>query len=192
MSSIIEKSEKYITEKLTRETASESLYHNLRHTERVVNSVVELVEESDVKEDEKETLLVAAWFHDVGYTVGRDDHEEKSCVIAKEFLSKEDCTSEFIETVLQLIRATRRDYEPKNEMEKMMKDADSSHLAKKSFLTSSELLRVELSSLGIADYSIDEWRKENIRFLNNAHRFYTEYAIENWQERQGQEPQKTC
>ena len=82
-----------------------------------------------------------------------------------------------------LIRATKRNYKPENLLEKIMKDADSSHLAKKSFLTASELLRVELSSLGIAHYTIDEWRRENIRFLNNSHRFYTDYAIENWQSR---------
>ena len=181
MASIIDKSESYITDKLSKETAQESLYHNLRHTQRVVNSIGELVGESNVKEVEKKALFVAAWFHDVGYTVARDEHEEKSCTIAKDFLSKENCDEDFIESVLALIRATKRDYEPQNEMEKMMKDADSSHLAKKSFLTSSELLRTELSSLGIAHYSVDEWRKENIRFLNNSHRFYTDYAIENWQ-----------
>lgn len=181
MASIVNKSETYITNKLSKETAQESLYHNLRHTQRVVNSVVEIVDEVEVKEEEEKALKVAAWFHDIGYTVDYEDHEEKSCAIAKEFLTKENCPEDFIDKVLALIRATKKDYEPQNEMEKIMKDADSSHLAKKSFLTSSELLRVELSSLGIANYTIDQWRKENIHFLNNSHRFYTEYALENWQ-----------
>lgn len=183
MTAIVDKSDKYITQKLTAETSSDSLYHNLRHTQRVVNSVSTLVEEIGVEDEDAEALKVAAWFHDVGYTISYEDHEEKSCQIAKEFLSKEACTEDFINKVLSLIRATKRNHQPENLLEKIMKDADSSHLAKKSFLTASELLRVELSSLGIAHYTIEEWRKENIRFLNNSHQFYTDYAIENWQDR---------
>lgn len=183
MTAIVDKSEKYITEKLNPENTTDSLYHNLRHTKRVVNSVTTLVEEIGVEDKDAEVLLVAAWFHDVGYTVSYDEHEEKSCEMAWDFLSKEGCSDDFISEVLSLIRATKRNYEPKNQLEKIMRDADSSHVAKKSFLTASELLRVELSSLGIANYSIDEWRKENIKFLNTSHRFYTDYAIENWQDR---------
>lgn len=183
MTAIVDKSEKYITEKLNPENTTDSLYHNLRHTKRVVNSVTTLVEEIGVEDKDAEVLLVAAWFHDVGYTVSYDEHEEKSCEMARDFLSKEGCSDDFISEVLSLIRATKRNYEPKNQLEKIMRDADSSHVAKKSFLTASELLRVELSSLGIANYSIDEWRKENIKFLNTSHRFYTDYAIENWQDR---------
>lgn len=182
MTSIVDKSEKFITNKLTKETTSESLYHNLRHTQRVVKSAKILVTESDLAEKDKEVLLVAAWFHDVGYTIGYENHEEKSCKIANEFLLNEQSNEDFINNVLSLIKATKRNYEPQNQLEKIMRDADSSHLAKKSFLTASELLRVELSSLGIANFNIDEWRKENIKFLNNSHRFYTEYAIKNWQE----------
>jgi hypothetical protein len=77
--------------------------------------------------------------------------------------------------------ATVKDYEPKNKLEEIIRDADSSHFAVKSFLATSELLREELSSLGIQSYSIGDWRKENVRLLRNQHRFYTDYAIENWQ-----------
>lgn len=181
MKTIIDRTKEFVTKKLATDTKTDSFYHNLRHTQRVVNSLLELSENEDTTQKEKETLLLAAWFHDVGYTVSHENHEEESCIVAKDFLHKQDTDNNIIESVLTLIMATKKGYEPKNNLEKIMRDADSSHFAKKSFLTSLELLRVELSSLGIANYTIDEWRKENMKFLINNHRFYTDYAIENWQ-----------
>jgi hypothetical protein len=49
------------------------------------------------------------------------------------------------------------------------------------YLETSELLREELALLDIAHYTAEEWRDENIKMLLTEHRFYTDYAIENWQ-----------
>ncbi|MFS4469753.1 Pycsar system effector family protein [Maribacter sp. 2210JD10-5] len=180
MSSIIKKSEAFVTEKLISKTNDSYLYHNLRHTQRVVKSTEEILEEEKVSEAQKEELLVAAWFHDLGYTVSVEEHEKHSAKMAKEFLEKENCKADFIANVSKLIMATRRNYEPENHQEKIIRDADSSHFAKKSFIQTSELLREELSLLGIAKYNIEEWREENINLLRIKHRFYTDYAKEKW------------
>lgn len=78
--------------------------------------------------------------------------------------------------------ATKRHYEPKNVYEKIIRDADSSHLGQKSYNETCEILKEELADLGIAEYSNREWRDANIDMFQKEHEFYTDYALENWQE----------
>lgn len=182
MSTIISKAENFVTNKLASETSPNYLYHNLRHTQRVVNSTKELIGGEHINEKEKEILLLAAWFHDLGYTISYNNHEENSCDLAKDFLTEHKCPNQVIEQVCSLIMATVKEYEPQTVLEKIIRDADSSHFAVKNFMATSELLREELASVGIAQHSVVAWREENIRLLRTKHRFYTNYAQEHWQE----------
>lgn len=181
MDSIVSKAEVFVTQKLGKEIDKKYLYHNLRHTQRVVNSAAELIEGEEVAEKDQEKLMVAAWFHDVGYLKSLDNHEEHSCKMAQEFLAKENCNEGFIQDVCNLIMATKMNYNPQNPLEEIMRDADSSHFAKKSFIQTSELLREELKLLGLKDCTVDDWREENIYLLRVKHRFYTDHANEEWQ-----------
>ncbi|MGB3144007.1 MAG: Pycsar system effector family protein [Maribacter sp.] len=181
MSTIVSQAEDFATQKLSSDSSPSYLYHNLRHTQRVVNSTIELVDGEEVGEKDAEILQVAAWFHDLGYTVSYDNHEEESCALAKEFLRDKKVSEKFIDQVCELIMATKKDYEPNNTMEEIIRDADSSHFSVKNFLATSELLREELSSLGIKTCTIGEWRKENVHLLRSKHHYYTDYAKENWQ-----------
>ncbi|PRX56505.1 Pycsar system effector family protein [Flagellimonas meridianipacifica] len=182
MSEIIGKAETHVTELLEKELDPKFLYHNLRHTQRVVKSTKELLNNYDLPELEKEKLVLAAWFHDTGYTKGVNDHEENSCDIAKEFLSEHNYAADAIETICDDIMATKRFYEPQKLSEKIIRDADSSHFAQKSYWETTDFLKEELEKLGIAQYSPKEWRDENIKMFRNEHQFYTDYALENWQE----------
>jgi len=181
MSEIIAKTEKFVTDLLSQELDPKYLYHNLRHTQRVVKSSEELSNSQDVTKEDKEILLLATWLHDTGYTKGSEGHEENSCLIAREFLGKLGYESKLITKVESCILATKRHHEPVNMLEKIIRDADSSHLAQNSYLETTELLREELSLLGIADYSSKAWREENVKMFRSEHRYYTEYAKETWQ-----------
>jgi len=181
MSKLVSKAEVFATAKLSDNIDTRFLYHNLRHTQRVVNSTKELIEGEKVNETDSEPLLVAAWFHDLGYTVSYDNHEENSCQIAKDFLTQHGVENTFIETVCSLIMATKKNYEPKNELEKIIRDADSSHFHIKNFIATTALLREELSLLKKQKKTAADWREENIILLRSKHRFYTDYAIANWQ-----------
>ncbi len=182
MSGIIEKTEKFATELLSNQLDSNFLYHNLKHTQRVVKSTRELISVHDLSEEDTEALLLTAWLHDTGYTEGTEKHEESSGRIAAEFLGAEGMTEEKINKVQDLILATRRYYEPANLMEQIIRDADASHFGKKSYMETCERLREELSLLGLAEYSTDDWLQENLKMLRKEHQFYTDYARENWQE----------
>ena len=182
MTKLAESTGKYVTKLLTEELDERYLYHNLRHTQRVVQSTKELLEHHELEPERAEELLLAAWLHDTGYTAGSQDHETKSCEIARKFLGGKDLEDDRIERVCELIEATRRFYTPKNLAEKMLRDADSSHLSQKSYRETAELLREELALLGLAEYTPEEWRETNIKMFRAEHQYYTEYALENWQE----------
>lgn len=182
MSEIIEKTEHFVTDLLTNTLDSNYLYHNLKHTQRVVKSTKELLNSHELTDKEKEILLLATWFHDTGYTKGTSEHEQNSCTIAREFLGSHDYPEELQEKVCGLIMATKRYYEPQTLSEMIIRDADASHFGQKSYWETSDFLREELSLLGIADYSTEEWCNANIAMFKKEHQFYTDYAKEQWQE----------
>ncbi|MGB5609077.1 Pycsar system effector family protein, partial [Eudoraea sp.] len=183
MSEILLKTEAFVVDLLSTKLDEKYLYHNLRHTQRVVKSTRELIEAHTMNDREKEFLLLASWLHDTGYTKGHAEHESSSCKIAAEFLEKEGYDAEGIKNVQACIMATRRFYEPKSLSEQIIRDADASHFAQKSYLETCELLREELSLLGIANYSVKEWMEENIKMFRTEHHYYTDYAKAKWLER---------
>ncbi|GMN06944.1 hypothetical protein MTsPCn5_23330 [Croceitalea sp. MTPC5] len=180
MSEIVHKAEEFVTELLENKLDPNFLYHNLKHTQRVVKSTKELLANHELSEGENEQLLLAAWFHDTGYTKGVQDHEKSSFQIAADFLRSTGYKEEGIKTVGNIIMATKRYHEPANLHEEIIRDADASHFAQKSYWETTDFLKEELEKLGIAKYSDKEWRNENIKMFRNEHRFYTEYAKENW------------
>ncbi|MCM4172843.1 HD domain-containing protein [Arenibacter sp. TNZ] len=181
MSDTIEKTEAFVVDLLSNKLDNSYLYHNLGHTRRVVKSTKELLNFYKLSKEENELVLLAAWLHDTGYTNGSENHEEISCDIAQDFLKAENYGEKKIETICSLIMATKRYYEPKNLMEEIIRDADCSHFGKKSYMETSELLREELDIQGTATYTQKEWREANLKMFQTEQRFYTDYALENWQ-----------
>lgn len=181
MSEIVDKTEQFVVNLLSNELDPQYLYHNLRHTQRVVKSTKELLNQHDLSEEEKEALLLAAWLHDTGYTISTQEHEKYSCTIARKFLEEQSYPKDQIKNVESIIMATKRYYEPSSVKEEIIRDADCSHFGQKSYWETADLLREELSQLDIADYTSQEWLAENIKMFRNEHRFYTDYAKENWQ-----------
>ena len=180
MSDIIEKTKFFATDLLTNSLDPKHLYHNLKHTERVVKSTKELLDAHNLSDEDKEALLLTAWLHDIGYIKGSENHEENSCILATEFLKEQGYDNQKIQKVSTYIRATKRGHEPLNLQEKIIRDADCSHFAQKSYIETSEYLKEELSLLKIAEYSAKDWRNANIDMFRKEQRFYTDYAIENW------------
>ena len=76
--------------------------------------------------------------------------------------------------------ATKFSHTPQDIGEMIIKDADSSHFAKEYYEETSELLRQELQLHNRKNYSSSEWIMENIKMLTEKHKFYTDYALKNW------------
>lgn len=181
MSELIKSAEKFVFDLFKNELNATFIYHNFTHTERVLRSTREIIEHSEVSETNAEILELSALFHDTGYTKICDGHEEESVKIATQFLTKQNASIETITTVSTCILATKFKSSPKTELEKIIRDADSSHFGKSYFKEASEFLRKELEIQGIKSYSTSQWESENIKVLTKKHEFYTDYALKNWQ-----------
>lgn len=155
------------------------VYHNYTHTRRVVKSTQEIIENSEIDVKEKQALLLAAWLHDTGYTVDENAHEEAGVTIAENFLKEHDVEQDIIDLVKKLILATKFNGVPNNKLEEIIRDADASHFAKDYYAETSELLKKEYKLRG-KEYTTKEWRNENIKVFTEKHRYYTAYAIKNW------------
>ncbi|AXT53040.1 HD domain-containing protein [Aquimarina sp. BL5] len=181
MKAILEKAENYIFELFKEQLPTTYLYHNFLHTQRVVESVKEIIEKTDISNEDSEAVQIAAWFHDAGYIKGEENHEKESVRIASEFLSEHQISDKAISIIENCILATEFEKKPNTILEEIIKDADSSHLAKDYFAEVSELLHQELILLGISELSGKEWRAENVKLFSKQHKYYTRYAVENWE-----------
>lgn len=180
MSTLVERTEKFVVELFRDKLPSTFLYHNLKHTQRVVKSSKEIIENSQFNVKQEEAILLAAWLHDTGYVEKYVGHEDESIKIATNFLKQENAEPETIEMVNSCINATKMGLTPTSEPERVLKDADSAHFAKDYFEKTSELLRQELKLHNIKDFTPLEWIDANIEVLTERHKYFTSYAIENW------------
>ena len=181
METLLLNAEKYVFDLLTRDLADGYLYHSVSHTQRVVQAMKELIVGEQISTVDANVLMLAAWFHDVGYLKGAEGHEEQSVKIARNFLEEYNIDDSIIEQVSQLILATKKGHQPQNSLEKIMMDADCYHVCLKSYFDISDLLREELKATKELIFSEEQWVQENIRFLTKQHHFYSTYAQLNWQ-----------
>lgn len=156
-------------------------YHNINHTTSVVNSIDKLSKSYNLSDFEKETLLIAAWFHDTGYVNGGLNHEEKSIEIVTQFLLENNSDQKFIDAVTSIINITKFHVLPTNDVQKIMKDADYYHIGSENYFKTSDLLRKEWEEVDEKIYSDKQWLELNLAMLTQSHEFYTPYALENWQ-----------
>lgn len=183
MTPLVDKAEKFVLNLFQEKLPNTFIYHNFKHTQRVAKSTKELIEKSENPVKQEEALMLAAWLHDTGYTEKYEGHEEKSVAIAEEWLLKNKVDQKTIDTVSRCIRATKMSNEPQDTLEEIIKDADTSHLAKEYFQETSEFLRQELRLQHIKNYGAQEWIEQNIELFTKKHQYYTSYAIKNWKEK---------
>lgn len=150
-------------------------YHDFHHAKSVAEACQAIGVASNLSEEDLEVVVLAAWFHDVGYVEGIDGHEERSVDMAIAFLHESGYPEEKIARFAGCIRATKIPQKPKNLMEQVLCDADIAHLASKDFLELSERVRTEIEHRMRIKLTDLEWLTMNIDFVA-GHRYFTDYA----------------
>lgn len=178
---IVQKTENYVRQLFKEKLSDDFRFHTLEHTETVLHFSKYLGEKSNSTAEELEILVIAAWFHDAGYTEIYTGHEAASNRIAKAFLSRQNYPQDKIKAVEACIDATRTSYTPQNKLQKILKDADLNNLGMDTFYELSIKLRHEWDILCNTQYTDLEWLENNLSFLND-HQFYTAAAKEMWNE----------
>jgi predicted metal-dependent HD superfamily phosphohydrolase len=150
-------------------------YHDLHHTLDVVEAAEQIALKSQVSPDDIENILVAAWFHDLGYRKGMENHERESVKIMKAQLKKWEVAPAKIKEIERLIEATRMPHNPTDLLSRIMCDADLFHLCQPDFQKRSEDLRKELNCICSKNIQPSEWIRMNLEFLK-AHNYFTDYG----------------
>ena len=167
----------YCTQILKEELPSDLKYHNFKHTLNVIKGVRKIGLHAGLSADELEMLIIAAWFHDVGFRETYDGHEDASKVLAKKFLEEQGAEEEKTERILTCIDTTKRTSAPQNLMEEVIRDADLIHLSKGSYLKKLSALRKEWEIYFNKVYTDIEWYQDSIDFLH-GHSYFTTYGQE--------------
>jgi len=165
----------FALKKLENELSPVLLYHSAAHTrDDVVPATIWLAQQEGIRGDDYALLCTAAWYHDLGYITGVDDHETRSKEIVAQVLPGFGYSPEQVAVIQGLIEATRIPQLPHSHLEEIIADADLDTLGRPDFFATSYLLYVEMLSLG---HSIEplEWTERQLAFLQN-HTYFTSTA----------------
>lgn len=150
-------------------------YHSIYHTIDVIQAAENIALNENIFDERVILIKTAALFHDSGFIRSYQENEKIGVEIAKQFLPKYGYTQAQIQTVEKLILATRIDHEPKNKLEKIIKDADLDYLGRDDFEGISDSLFKELVEKEFISNK-QEWDKMQIHFFD-SHEYYTSYSI---------------
>lgn len=166
----------YTTDIFKQKVKPEFVFHSLDHTEAVAEAASQMADYYQLNDEDRFVLMLSAWFHDTGYSAGRvEGHEEISVQIATQFLQQHGVADAVQQRVTSCIRATQMPQSPVSQIEKILCDADLWHLSTEDFKAMNQLLKQERENLLQQKISKKEWRKGNIKFLQE-HKYFTDYG----------------
>lgn len=149
-------------------------YHNLEHTKYVLDKATFLGKIEGRSEGELNLISVAALYHDAGFLIGMDNHEEKGCRLVEAELPEYGFSPVEIEQICGMIMATKTPQNPGNILERILADADLFYLGTDHYFKMSGLLKKELLHL---NPSLDDetWKQIQLNFLK-IHHFHTDFG----------------
>ena len=168
---LFEQAGEFILEKLDREIPANLYYHNINHT-KDVRAAAEMIGKAEhISDDDMKLLLTAACYHDSGFLNVLHEHEAESCHIVRENLPDFGFSDEEIDRICGMIMATRIPQSPKNELEKILADADLDYLGRDDFFTIGDALYHERA---LTDR--DKWNNTQLKFMQQHH-YFTQTAL---------------
>lgn len=153
-------------------------YHNNLHTKEVLAAAQLLGKAEGLSDDEQLLLNTAALFHDSGFLLSNEDHEEKSCTLARQYLPQAGYNDAQVETICALIKATKLPHQPATHLQKILCDADLSYLSTPAYAQQAEALYRELNARGEVKNKTD-WQNRQFHFVRN-HNYFTNTARSKW------------
>lgn len=165
----------FIINKLRKDLPAKLTYHNIEHTCDVYLAAEKLAKQENIPASDQVLLLTAALYHDCGFLVRVEQHEEESCRIAKAHLPLFGYNDEDIDTICNMIMATRMPQSPVTLPERILADADLDYLGRDDFFKVGDRLFTELAYAGALG-SKHEWDQLQLEFMEK-HSYFTKSAI---------------
>ena len=167
--------ETYAVNFITRNVPKDYAFHDLQHTIIVVEAAHEIGKAMNLNEDDLEILQIAAWFHDMGYDKGKEGHEERGCEYVANFLKPLNYPADKLEKIQSCIRSTHLNHTPQTELERIICDADLSHLGRRNYWDRCQRIRQEIAITRDTVMTDEEWVSFELGFMQ-AHSFNTQIA----------------
>lgn len=160
------------------EFISKLKYHGPHHTLDVMNAAERIGLAEGIGKEDLMLVKLAALFHDSGFLNKYENNEFEGAKLAKRELPRYGFTENHVDTVVNMILATKIPQAPKNHLEEILCDADLDYLGrdKKEFDKISSSLAQELIDMKILK-SMEAWDPIQIKFLE-SHKYYTKTCIE--------------
>jgi predicted metal-dependent HD superfamily phosphohydrolase len=174
-SNILNETAEYVKELLTTKLPDEIEFHKIDHTEYVVKCAEYLGKNTGLDEQQLTLLQLSAWFHDTGYTVEPENHENESARIAAEFLDKKGVEKDEIEVVKKAIIATSIPQNPTDDISRILCDADLMHVAEEDYIERIDNMRREMAKLTGEKVGRRKFYKMSVQFFEK-HQYHTEFA----------------
>jgi uncharacterized protein len=152
-------------------------YHGLEHTLDVLRVCDGYIKRLKLDEEDRFLLRIGAIVHDMGFLKGSANHEAVGAEMAAEIMRELGMSERQIDIVRGLVMATKIPQTPKNELEKIIADADLDYLGRDDYPPISKKLYVELNNMKVLQ-SQEQWKNLQINFLT-AHQFHTDFAKKN-------------
>lgn len=162
-----------ILQKLETGLSKDLYYHGIHHTLDVLKEAERIAKKENTINNEDLLLLkIACLYHDSGFLVIYNGHEEEGCKMVREELPAFQFSEQQINIICGGIMATRIPQTPLNKLEEIICDADLDYLGRPDFFPISNTLFKEMKDRG---WSIDEkdWNKKQIAFFK-SHHYFTE------------------
>lgn len=175
MKDILQAVEKHVTRLFEQKTDGKLFYHNLGHTRYVVNAAKTIAAKCGVNGSREDALLVAAWFHDVGYLENKINHEDLSKNEARHFLAEKGCVDDFIAQVERCIEATRVPQKPTDELSSILCDADLYNVSQPDFMENAHNFWNELAAFHGRHSTMTKYINITLSFFRD-HEFHTDYG----------------
>jgi len=175
--SLVREAEIYVKDLLDKELSNDCLFHTINHTLEVVRNAEIIADYSNLCEECKDVLRIAALFHDVGYINSYENHEVESAAYASKFLTSNNVDESIVKQVVESILATKMPQNPVDEISMVLCDADLMNMTFDDYFEQIDLMRQEWEKTGRAKLSKQEAYKTSLDFFK-AHRYHTEYGRE--------------
>lgn len=172
---MLTKAREHVSAFLREHLSDKITFHTLDHTCYVVEKTILIGKNSGLTAHELRIAECCAWFHDIGYAINPDRHEEIGAANAEEFLIAEHVDAETIDRVKACILSTRMPQQPQDMISKVLCDADLAHLAEDDYFERIEKMRKEWAKLSDGKFSRKKFYLVSNKFFKN-HEYHTDFA----------------
>ena len=174
-SAFIEETKKYVASILTHELSEKCLFHTIKHTLEVLKNSEVIGDYCKLDSDALNVLRVSALFHDVGYVDAYDEHEIRSAERAVIYLKSEQIDQEIISQVKDAILSTKTPQHPKDQISRILCDADLMNLTFDDYFEQIDLMRMEWDEVGKAKLDRNQFYIKSLEFFQ-SHQYHSIYG----------------